>query len=418
MRVSTAVTLALTALLATSLLGAVTAAAPAAPAEPEPEPTLADRPAPTSAPSATEPSHPAAIDVENATLEPAEPRQVIRINVTDSGDTRWTIESRFLVTDDEDEELFYEYAEALASGERTVAYDSQLFEENAELASAATGREMAIEDAGWAEPRLEEPNNESDLEEETRIGVVADTFTWTNFATATDGEIHFGDAFELPNGDGTWLSTLADDQRLVIESPPNYGLSPETPSPLSWDGPREFDDGELEIVFIRGGGTTAATSFGSWWIVAGVAGLVLGAGGYVGYRYVRQRYDAVLPIGLGSSDEGASDRPESNADSPSTAETSSGSTAQSTATDESGTQIAYDEDVDLELLSDEERVLRLLRQNGGRMKQANIVKETGWSNAKVSQLLSKMDDDGEIEKLRIGRENLITLPEVDPTEID
>jgi len=77
-----------------------------------------------------------------------------------------------------------------------------------------------------------------------------------------------------------------------------------------------------------------------------------------------------------------------------------------------------DEDVDPELLSDEERVNRLLRQNGGRMKQGTIVDETGWSNAKVSQLLSKMDDDEEIEKLRIGRENLITLPDVDLTEID
>jgi uncharacterized membrane protein len=66
--------------------------------------------------------------------------------------------------------------------------------------------------------------------------------------------------------------------------------------------------------------------------------------------------------------------------------------------------------VDLDLLSDEERVEHLLEQNGGRMKQATIVKETGWSNAKVSQLLSSMDEEGQIEKLRIGRENLISLP--------
>ena len=67
--------------------------------------------------------------------------------------------------------------------------------------------------------------------------------------------------------------------------------------------------------------------------------------------------------------------------------------------------------VDEELLSDEERVERLLADNGGRMKQAQIVSETGWSNAKVSQLLSSMDDDDRVDKLRIGRENLISLPE-------
>jgi uncharacterized membrane protein len=50
------------------------------------------------------------------------------------------------------------------------------------------------------------------------------------------------------------------------------------------------------------------------------------------------------------------------------------------------------------------------------MKQANIVKETGWSDAKVSQLLSSMADEGRVEKLRLGRENLISLP--DETVVD
>jgi hypothetical protein len=77
-----------------------------------------------------------------------------------------------------------------------------------------------------------------------------------------------------------------------------------------------------------------------------------------------------------------------------------------------------DDEIDEELLSDEERVERLLERNGGRMKQANIVKETGWSNAKVSQLLSSMDDEGRIDKLRIGRENLISFPDEDVTDID
>jgi hypothetical protein len=73
---------------------------------------------------------------------------------------------------------------------------------------------------------------------------------------------------------------------------------------------------------------------------------------------------------------------------------------------------------DTELLSDEERVEHLLERNGGRMKQANIVDETGWSNAKVSQLLSAMDEADRIDKLRIGRENLISLPDEDVTEFE
>ena len=74
---------------------------------------------------------------------------------------------------------------------------------------------------------------------------------------------------------------------------------------------------------------------------------------------------------------------------------------------------ADEDEVDLSLLSDEERVERLLAQNDGRMKQATIVDEMGWSDAKVSQLLSAMADEGRINKLRLGRENLISLPDDD-----
>ena len=70
-----------------------------------------------------------------------------------------------------------------------------------------------------------------------------------------------------------------------------------------------------------------------------------------------------------------------------------------------------------DLLSDEERVEYLLEENGGRMKQARIVEETGWSNAKVSQLLSAMDEADRVDKLRIGRENLISLPDEEVAEV-
>ncbi len=62
-----------------------------------------------------------------------------------------------------------------------------------------------------------------------------------------------------------------------------------------------------------------------------------------------------------------------------------------------------------EPLTDEDRVLGLLREHGGRMKQSHIVEGTDWSKAKVSRLLSAMNDEGTIEKLSIGRENIISL---------
>lgn len=64
--------------------------------------------------------------------------------------------------------------------------------------------------------------------------------------------------------------------------------------------------------------------------------------------------------------------------------------------------------------SDSEIVTDILEDNDGRMKQAKIVDETGWSKSKVSMVLSDMEDEGDISKLRVGRENIISLSGNEP----
>jgi uncharacterized membrane protein len=65
-------------------------------------------------------------------------------------------------------------------------------------------------------------------------------------------------------------------------------------------------------------------------------------------------------------------------------------------------------------LTDDERVLGILDDNDGQMKQARIVDETDWSKSKVSMVLSEMEEDGDITKLRVGRENIISLEGSEP----
>ncbi len=409
MRVSTAVTLALTALLLTSL-GAV-AAAPSAPT-----PTAADRsPGETTGDPVV--STPASTDYTLSTgtaqpLPPADPSQVIRIAVSETGDTEWTIETRFLLTDDDDVETFESYAEAVTTGQRDVNFDRALFEREAADAAEATGRNMSIEGMDWDDPRIEPSEDEDD---DTQIGVISYSFTWTNFATADGDRVYF----EPPRD--SWFTVLSDTQRLVIEAPDGYSFdefnTPPTTSnsgEFTWDGPQEFDDGGLDIVFVRVAGPTA-----QGWGLFALAGAVVVVS--ILYFVAQRRSDddtpapaAIRSLLLGSrtdtteqpADGATSDPPSQAAPEPNT----NGGTDELTFEERDA--------VDPELLSDEERVHRLLRQNGGRMKQGSIVDETGWSNAKVSQLLSKMDEDGEIDKLRIGRENLITHPDVNPTEVD
>ncbi len=68
-----------------------------------------------------------------------------------------------------------------------------------------------------------------------------------------------------------------------------------------------------------------------------------------------------------------------------------------------------------EFVTDRERVRRLISENGGRMKQSQIVDSVDWSKAKVSRLLAELEEDEQITKLRLGRENLVCLPGNEPT---
>ena len=69
---------------------------------------------------------------------------------------------------------------------------------------------------------------------------------------------------------------------------------------------------------------------------------------------------------------------------------------------------------DADLRSDEDRIVDLLETNGGRMQQTTIVEETGWSKSKVSTLLSEMAEEGLVSKLRVGRENIVSLAGHEP----
>jgi uncharacterized membrane protein len=68
--------------------------------------------------------------------------------------------------------------------------------------------------------------------------------------------------------------------------------------------------------------------------------------------------------------------------------------------------------------SDQQVILEMLEANDGRTKQARIVDATGWSKSKVSMLLSEMEDEGDITKLRVGRENIISVEGNEPEAAD
>jgi len=328
------------------------------------------------------------------------------VTVQPNGDARWRIASTFNLSTDAEVESFEELATAFEGGQ-TSQLGLEAFRRAAALASRATGRRMVLTD------ELRASSLPSDLPGSASLVL---EFTWTNFGRTANDTVAVGDAF---NTTDQWFEGLEANQRLLIRWPQGWALVQSPPvavhnRSLVWDGPTSFARDDIAATFASNGdggvtttngtdGTTPGAGF-PWLPVGGVALVAVLVGGYLLFR----RPDE------GGTGTAADESPGGGGAGP-----AAGDAAADGASGEGAGEAAAGEaadDVDVDLLSDEERIERLLEQNGGRMKQANIVKETGWSNAKVSQLLSAMDDDDRIDKLRIGRENLISFPDEDVTD--
>jgi hypothetical protein len=271
-------------------------------------------------------------------------------------------------------------------------------------------------------------------------GIVTYSFEWSRFANVTDDRVVVGDAIA-----GFVMNA---DTQLRVRWPANWTAATVSPSPdatagrsVLWDGAStEFAPDQPRVVLepvpatatptptgtpantdatpTDPGDTTAGgdpASGGNPPILA-IAVLALAAAG-VGIAWWRR------PTGPGDGDAGGAPvRPDagSPADGPADGDATGGSSDGGSTPDGSDATTAAaggrDEDVDEELLSNEERVLRVLGNNGGRARQQEVVEELGWTEAKTSQVVSGMREEGIIDGFRLGRENVLTLPDVDPTD--
>jgi len=327
------------------------------------------------------------------------------IQLRSDGDARWTVTMSVELPDDRSTETFRTVAQRFETGQSDLL-SAETFRRFVDRSRQVTDREMELVDVS----RTTTIRNGT--------GQLALSFTWTNFSESVDGRLHVGDVFDSP--DGTWLPGLTADQRLIIEEPESFGIV-DAPRGITirnetirWTGPAQFEPSYISITYASGVSTTTTASQQSPPFDAGNLALV-GIGivallvAVVGTYFVRS--DRVGPGSEGSG--GVDDRGDGGSSGGvAVAGTERATQADSTATAAPTGETGEDEPapLDRELLSDEEYVEALIERNGGRMKQADIVSETGWSNAKVSQLLSTMAEEDRIEKLRIGRENLISFP--------
>ncbi|MFC4248574.1 helix-turn-helix transcriptional regulator [Natribaculum luteum] len=296
----------------------------------------------------------------------------ITIELSDNGSAAWTVEYQFRLDDDNDtvdwEELQTDVEQR--RGEY-IETERARWAGMVQEGENATGREMTVSNFSVETDAQTTPHE---------YGYVRFTFEWDSFSLVEVNRIEAGDA----------LVGFSLDERgqLIVSWPESYNTTAIEPEPderrdtaAVWNGQTEFLDEEPRIELIDTGGQPVQTPDDrdrvvplSWLAIAGIAVLaVVGVGWWVVRDRERER---------ASSPQMATDGRSAPADGPPP-----------------------------ELLSNEERVLRLLEENGGRIKQQEVVSELDWTEAKTSQVVSGLREEGEVDVFRIGRENVLTLPE-------
>ena len=304
----------------------------------------------------------------------------ITVTVAEDGTAEWELAFRRVLTDD-DETAAFESLQADIDADPTAYADpfAERIRRTVARAENETTREMAVETVSVDTER-------QSLGRE--YGIVTYRFTWENFAATSDDDLRVGDAI-----DGFFLD---DQTRLRVQWPDGYTAGSVTPaadeSPANavvWDGEEtDFVTGDPRIVLTpEGGGLTPAMLIGVIVVI-----LLAGVGGWF---YQRQPSDNTGSLGATTDGDATDDDSERTTD----------SDGEATAATAEG------DEPDPELLSNEEQVLRLLDEHGGRMKQKQVIEELGWTDAKTSKVVSGLREDGTIDSFRIGRENVLTEPD-------
>lgn len=326
---------------------------------------------------------------------------ITRIDLAANGSATWEITLRTRLSNDTEVTEYERFQDRFRSN--TSRYLDPFADRMSGVVGAANSsspRTMSVTDFA-AETTIQQVPR--------RWGVVRFRFTWTGFAATEGDAVVAGDIF----AGGFFIS---ENDALAIAAPDGYAVESASPTPdettaemVEWQGRVDFDDGRPSVRAIPAGGSGDSVAGGRdgggpdddrestdtppFALLASVALLIVLAGVVYALR------TGLVSLGRNDGHDAVAgdtgdDVPGGNGDD---GDTSVDSTAVSSA----------DSTTQSELLTDEDRVMRLLDAHGGRMKQSAIVDELGWSKSKASRVLSGMADEATINKLRIGRENII-----------
>jgi len=390
--------------------------------------------APTAAAQESTASGPGVEPLVQQGVEPDSTRIVVE--VSERGDARWEIQYWTRLDDENTTEAFQSLQDDVrANPDDYTAAFAERIASTVGAAENATGREMNATNVSVSAETRSLPDS---------FGVVSYSFEWSNFAAVDGDRLVVGDAIE-----GFFLDSSS---RLILSWPDDYGATTVEPAgdetrenAVIWRGTQtEFVSGEPNVVLERGAGgsepsatpTPTPTPGDSETPAVGddpfpttTALIVLALVVLVGAGAVYLRSRGALGGGDGGADAvDATGGTDADAPADSTA-ASAGEAGSEPAADDAATAAATagagadTADADAsddgepspppELLSNEERVLRLIESRGGRIKQQEVAGALDWTDAKTSKVVRGMRDEGTIEGFRLGRENVLRLPEDD-----
>lgn len=358
-------------------------------------------------------------------IQSVDPDQVlIRVDVQEDGDAQWRVEYRVRLDTENETEAFESLKRDIEANE--TAYLTEFrnrIRSTVATAENTTGRNMSAAQFNITAQITQLPQ---------RYGVLTYTFTWTNFAVVEGDRLIAGDALA-----GFFLDS---ETTLAIGWPADYHATTVTPEPTErqtdavvWRGPLDFADGEPRVIVEPepAGGTTdgpnggsgppGGVGIGAESLIAILVVLLTVGAGFVYYRRRGFPTSQRDPDASGTSTNGGFGPDGAGAAGTSTPTGGAGSESGGVESGEAagapgGAAAGGDQEPPpAELLSNEERVVHFLEEQGGRAKQQEIVDGLGWTDAKTSQVLSGMASDDQIEKFRIGRENVVKLPDDDDT---
>lgn len=319
--------------------------------------------------------------VANAAPGDVDPDSVLlRADVAANGSAEWTVEYRIRLGGNRTEA--YEDLAADIEDNRSAYLDPfrDRMTRTVQAAANATGRDMVASDFTISTRRTTFGQE---------YGVVTYQFRWDQFAAVDGDRLRVGDAVAglFLDAETSLQFAYPSEYRVVEVSPPT---TERRDSLVEWEGAMSFTANEPTLVV-----TSAAPGPDLTMLVAGAlaAVAVLAGGAYV-YR---------------RRDRGGDETPHSPPPSPDAEQSTEGGSGPA----ETDAESAEEMEPPSELLSNEERVLQLLEQHGGRVKQQQIVGDLDWTEAKTSQVVNAMRDEGDVEVFRIGRENVVKLPEED-----